>query len=106
MLATLNGFAKHGVGFACQAGCPGRKQPSSIFLRAMLFHAMTCHSMPCHAVPQVYAAAQAMLGNSDPPVRRAGVFLSAALYAAEGDAAKADLGMKDMEHEIKSEVRS
>lgn len=70
-------------------------RPSSFPLRAM----------PCHAMPQVYAAATAMLGSSKLPVRMAGVSLSAALYTAEGDAAKADLGVEDMEPRIRSQVR-
>lgn len=46
-----------------------------------------------------------MLGSSKLPVRMAGVSLSAALYAVEGDAAKADLDVEGMEPRMKSQVR-
>lgn len=53
---------------------------------------------------QVYAAAKSMLGSSKLPVRMAGVSLSAALYAAEGAAARDDLGVEDLESRIKAQV--
>lgn len=56
-------------------------------------------------VPQVYSAAKSMLGSSKLPVKMAGISLSGALYAAEGDVARDDLGVEDMEARIKSQVR-
>lgn len=52
----------------------------------------------------MYTAAKSMLGSSKLPVKMAGISLSTALYAAEGDAARSDLGVEDMEPRIKSQV--
>ncbi|CAM9939967.1 unnamed protein product [Scytosiphon promiscuus] len=53
---------------------------------------------------QVYTAAKSMLGSSKLPVKMAGVSLAAALYAAEGSGAIADLGVEDMESRIKAQL--
>ncbi|CAM9685834.1 unnamed protein product, partial [Ectocarpus sp. 4 AP-2014] len=53
---------------------------------------------------EVYSAAKAMLGSSKLPVKMAGISLSGALYAAEGDVARDDLGVEDMEARTKSQL--
>ncbi|CAM9327818.1 unnamed protein product, partial [Ectocarpus sp. 13 AM-2016] len=53
---------------------------------------------------EVYSAAKAMLRSSKLPVKMAGISLSGALYAAEGDVARDDLGVEDMEARIKSQL--
>ncbi|CAB1120609.1 unnamed protein product [Ectocarpus sp. CCAP 1310/34] len=53
---------------------------------------------------EVYSAAKAMLGSSKLPVKMAGISLSSALYAAEGDVARDDLGVEGMEARIKSQL--
>ncbi|CAM9215131.1 unnamed protein product, partial [Ectocarpus sp. 8 AP-2014] len=53
---------------------------------------------------EVYSAAKAMLGSSKLPVKMAGISLSGALYAAEGDAARDALGVEDMEARIKCQL--
>ncbi|CAM9741943.1 unnamed protein product, partial [Hapterophycus canaliculatus] len=53
---------------------------------------------------EVYAAAKAMLGSSKLPVKMAGVSLAAALFAAEGSLAKADLGVEDMESRVQAQL--